>query len=256
MKKTLNVIKVGGKIVEDKASLERLLNAFCKIKGDKMLVCGGGRTATKVSEALGIPTEMVGGRRVTDAETLKVVTMVYAGLVNKQVVASLQAKGVNAIGLTGADLDCIHSERRPVGKINYGYVGDISEVKASAFANLIELGIIPVICPITHNGKGMLLNTNADTIASAVASAMADLYDVTLTFCFEKNGVLSNPEDEDSVIPEIRKADFIRLRDEGIVSEGMLPKLENAFKAIDAGVNKIVITNADNLGKDSGTEII
>ena len=256
MKKELNIIKVGGKIVEDKERLERLLDAFCSIPGDKILVCGGGSTATKVSAALGIPTEMVGGRRVTDAETLKVVTMVYAGLVGKQVVSGLQAKGVNAIGLTGADLDCIHSERRPVGKVNYGYVGDITSVNTEAFSNLLEQGVTPVVSPITHNGKGMLLNTNADTIASAVASAMAANYDVTLTFCFEKNGVLSDPDDDNSVIPEIRKPDFARLKEEGVVSEGMLPKLENAFKAIDAGVNKIVITNADNLGKDSGTEII
>ena len=251
MKKSLNIVKVGGQVVEDDASLNTLLGSFCSIQGNKILVTGGGRTATKIASDMGIES-----RRITDEPMLKIVTMVYAGLVNKNVVAELQAKGVNAVGLCGADLNIIRSAKRPEGVISYGFVGDVKEVNTKALKMLIDSGAVPVLCPITHDGLGQLLNTNADTIASSLAQALAVEYDVTLTFCFEKNGVLLDPDDPSSVIREMRKADYERYLAEDVISGGMIPKLDNAFAAIDAGVNKVVITNANNLGTDSGTEII
>lgn len=256
MKKSLNIVKVGGQVVENDARLNKLLEGFSAIDGFKMLVTGGGRTATAIASELGIESHMLNGRRITDEPMLRVVTMVYAGYVSKNVVAELQAKGLNAIGLCGADLDIIRCVKRPANPIDFGFVGDVKSVNVKELKMLIDAGAVPVLCPITHDGMGQLLNTNADTIASALASALASDYDVTLTYCFEKKGVLSDPDDEDSVIPEIRKADFERMREEGTVSDGMIPKLDNAFAAIDAGVNKVVITNAESLGTDSGTEII
>lgn len=256
MKKELIIVKVGGKIVEDDASLNTLLSSFCSIRGNKILVTGGGRTATKIAADLGFESHMVNGRRITDEPMLKVVTMVYAGLVNKNVVAELQAKGVNAVGLCGADMNIIRSAKRPDGVISYGFVGDVKEVNTAALKMLIEAGAVPVLCPITHDGLGQLLNTNADTIASSIASALALEYNVTLIYCFEKNGVLLDPEDPSSVIKEMRKSDYERYLAEEVISGGMIPKLDNAFAAIDAGVNKVVITNANHLGTDSGTEII
>ena len=256
MKKTLNIVKVGGQVVEDDSRLNALLGGFCAIPGFKMLVTGGGRTATRIASELGIESHMLNGRRITDEPMLRVVTMVYAGLVNKNVVAELQAKGINAIGLSGADLDIIRSVKRPAVPIDYGFVGDIKKVNVRELKMLIDAGAVPVFCALTHDGMGQMLNTNADTIASALAAALAVEYDVTLTFCFEKPGVLADPDDETSVIREIRREDFERMREDGTVSDGMIPKLDNAFSAIDAGVNKVVITNAESLGKDCGTEII
>ena len=256
MKKTLNIVKVGGQVVEDDSRLNTLLGGFCAIPGNKMLVTGGGRTATAIAAELGIESHMLGGRRITDEPMLRVVTMVYAGYVNKNVVAELQAKGINAIGLCGADLDIIRCVKRPANPIDFGYVGDVKGVNIKELKMLIDAGAVPVLCPITHDGLGQLLNTNADTIASSLASALAEEYDVTLTYCFEKKGVLSDPDDEDSVIPEIRRSDYERMKEDGTVSDGMIPKLDNAFSAIDAGVNKVVITNAGSLGTDCGTEII
>ncbi|MCQ2177125.1 MAG: acetylglutamate kinase [Bacteroidales bacterium] len=256
MKKTLNIVKVGGQVVEDDSSLNLLLDAFCRIQGNKILVTGGGRVATGIASELGIESRMLNGRRITDEPMLRVVTMVYAGLVNKNVVAELQARGVNAIGLCGADMDVIHSVRRPAAPIDYGYVGDVKEVNTKALKTLIDSGAVPVLCPITHDGMGQLLNTNADTIAQSVASSLATDYDVTLTFCFEKNGVLLDPDDPSSVISELRYEDYVRYRESDVIAGGMIPKLDNAFAAIDAGVNKVVITNAAALGTDSGTEII
>ena len=256
MKKTLNIVKVGGQVVEDDSRLNTLLGGFCAIEGPKMLVTGGGRTATRIAAELGIESHMLNGRRITDEPMLKVVTMVYAGLVNKNVVAELQAKGINAIGLSGADLDIIRSVKRPAVPIDYGFVGDIKTVNVRELKMLINAGAVPVFCALTHDGMGQMLNTNADTIASRLAAALATEYDVTLTFCFEKPGVLADPDDDTSVIPEIRKSDFERMREDGTVSDGMIPKLDNAFAAIDAGVNKVIITNAETLGKDSGTEIL
>jgi acetylglutamate kinase len=249
----LNVIKVGGGIVEDGEALSHLIDNFSSIGGYKVLVHGGGRTATDIATKLGIESKMVGGRRITDAQTLKVVTMVYGGLINKDIVAKLQAKGNNALGLTGADLNCILSDKRPVKDIDYGFAGDVKKVDTGILSELIMKGVVPVMAPLTHDGNGNMLNTNADTIAYEVAKALAGSFEVTLTFCFEKKGVLSNPEDEESVIKEITPATYEVLKSDGTVSGGMIPKLDNAFRALRAGVNKVVITEAGELGKDTGT---
>lgn len=251
----LTIIKVGGKIVEEEASLKRLLNDFSQIEGYKLLVHGGGRSATKLAEHLGQESKMVNGRRVTDAETLKVVTMVYGGLVNKNIVAGLQAAGVNALGLTGADMDIIRSEKRPVKDVDYGFVGDVKQVNIEVLARLIQQGIVPVLAPLTHDGNGSMLNTNADTIAGETAKAMAKAFDVRLIYCFEKKGVLMNENDDESVIPTVDKATFADLVEKGIVQGGMIPKLENAFASIDAGVKEVVITRADMIAGDTGTVI-
>lgn len=251
----LNLIKVGGGIVEDSEALSHLVNAFSSIEGPKVLVHGGGRTATEVAAKLGIESKLVGGRRITDAQTLKVVTMVYGGLINKDIVAKLQAKGNNALGLTGADLNCILSDKRPVKDIDYGFAGDVKKVNAEILSDLINKGVVPVMAPLTHDGKGNMLNTNADTIASEVAKALAGRFEVILTFCFEKKGVLSNPEDENSIIKEIVPSTYQDLKSEGIISGGMIPKLDNAFRALEAGVSKVVITEAGELGKDTGTVV-
>lgn len=251
----LTLVKVGGGIVENEASLNSLLDKFARIEGLKVLVHGGGRSATKVAEQLGIAQTMIGGRRITDAETLKVVTMVYAGLVNKNITAQLQARGINALGLTGADMNVIQSHKRPLKKVkmedgsvqevDYGFVGDIDQVNADLLSDLIAKGVVPVLSPIGHDTHGTLLNTNADTIAAETAKALAKHFEVTLMFCFEKKGVLRDPEDDDSVIPSITAEEFPQLVEQGVVSGGMLPKLENSFNAIEAGVSKVIITLAD-----------
>ena len=252
----VTVVKVGGAIVEDSEQLARLLKDFAAIPGKKVLVHGGGRRATKVAAALGIESKMVNGRRITDADMLEVVTMVYGGLVNKNLVAKLQANGVNALGLTGADMDVIHSHKRPLKDgIDFGFVGDVERANGKMLQTLINEGITPVMAPLTHDGKGNILNTNADTIASETAKALAPYYDVTLIYSFEKKGVLSNPEDEDSVIPVITHADFERYKADGTVAGGMIPKLENALAAIDAGVKEVIITLATAIDGKHGTVI-
>lgn len=255
MKEALTIIKVGGKIVEESGTLQQLLADFSAIKGYKLLVHGGGRSATTLSAQLGIESRMVNGRRITDAETLKVVTMVYGGLVNKNIVAGLQAKGVNALGLTGADMDVIRSVKRPVKEVDYGFVGDVEKVNGEFLAELIRKGIVPVMAPLTHDGMGHILNTNADTIAGETAKALAQQFDVTLVYCFEKKGVLRDEKDDDSVIPEISRADFDRYVKEGVIQGGMIPKLENAFDALQAGVAKVVITQATAIDGTQGTII-
>lgn len=257
MMEKITVIKVGGAVVEDEAQLTQLLQDFSAIEGRKVLVHGGGRRATKVAGQLGIETQMVNGRRITDASMLEVVTMVYGGLVNKNVVARLQAQGIDALGLTGADIDVIRSHKRPLKNgIDYGFVGDVDRADGDKLHTLIEAGIVPVMAPLTHDGMGNILNTNADTIAGETAKALAKHYDVTLVFCFEKKGVLSNPDDDRSVIPTITRADFDRYVADGTISGGMIPKIENAFNAIDAGVGRVVITKADSLGLNFGTVIV
>ncbi len=251
----LTIIKVGGKIVEEEATLNKLLDDFSAIEGYKILVHGGGRSATKIASRLGIESKMVNGRRITDAETLKVVTMVYGGLVNKNIVAGLQARGVNALGLTGADMDVIRSVKRPVKEVDYGFVGDVEKVNASFLAYLINKGVVPVMAPLTHDGKGNMLNTNADTIAGETAKAMASLFDVTLVYCFEKKGVLRDENDDDSVIPQITRAEFDAYVADGTIQGGMIPKLENSFSAINAGVSQVVITLASAINEDAGTII-
>ncbi|MBQ9215261.1 MAG: acetylglutamate kinase [Prevotella sp.] len=256
MKEKLTIVKVGGAVVEDEAQLSQLLKDFSAIEGRKVLVHGGGRKATKVAESLGIESKMVNGRRITDADMLNVVTMVYGGLVNKNLVAQLQANGVNALGLTGADMDVIHSHKRPLKDgIDFGFVGDVDKANGEMLSTLIEAGIVPVMAPLTHDGQGHILNTNADTIASETAKALAPYYDVTLIFSFEKKGVLRNPDDDDSVIPSITRADFIQYKEDGTISGGMLPKIENALAAIDAGVKKVIITLATAIDGHHGTII-
>lgn len=252
----LVLVKVGGKIVETPDSLKKLLADFSHIKGHKVLVHGGGRSATAMAEKLGIPTQMVNGRRVTDLEMLQVVTMVYGGLVNKNIVTGLQALDINALGLTGADLNYMRSEKRPVKEVDYGYVGDVKEVNADILADLICKGITPVLAPLTHDKKGNLLNTNADTIAGEAAKALAKHFDVTLLFCFDKKGVLANAGDDDSVINRIDYSLFNKLVDDKVVEGGMIPKLENSFEALRAGVKEVIITSANQLNVDSGTKIV
>ena len=256
MKEKLTIVKVGGAIVEDEAQLTQLLKDFSAIEGKKVLVHGGGRRATQIAASLGIESKMVNGRRITDAEMLNVVTMVYGGLVNKNLIARLQANGVNALGLTGADMDVIRSHKRPLKDgIDFGFVGDVDQVNGDLLCQLIKTGITPVMAPLTHDGQGNILNTNADTIASETAKALAPYYDVTLIFSFEKKGVLRNPDDDDSVIPVITHADFIKYKADGTISGGMLPKIENAFSAINAGVGQVIITLATAIDGNHGTVI-
>ena len=255
MKEKLTIIKVGGKIVEEEDSLRQLLSDFSAIPGAKILVHGGGRSATKIAAQLGVETKMIGGRRVTDRQMLDIVTMVYGGLVNKNVVARLQAQGVNALGLTGADMNVIRSHKRPVKDVDYGFVGDVDEVDGELLADLIRKGIVPVMAPLTHDGQGQLLNTNADTIAGETAKAMARFFDVTLMYCFEKKGVLRDADDDESVIPHINEAEFKRYVEDGTIQGGMIPKLENSFDALHAGVAKVVITLASAIDGTSGTII-
>lgn len=255
MKEKLTVIKVGGKIVEEDATLQQLLNDFAAIDGHKVLVHGGGRSATKIASQLGIESQMVNGRRITDAETLKVVTMVYGGLVNKSIVAGLQAKGVNALGLTGADMNVICSIKRPVGEVDYGFVGDVEKVDASLLADLIHKGVVPIMAPLTHDGNGNILNTNADTIAGETAKALSELFDVTLIYCFEKKGVLRDENDDNSVIPVITRPEFEAYVEQKVIQGGMIPKLENSFDAINAGVSQVVITLASAINSSEGTLI-
>lgn len=252
----LTIIKVGGKIVEESASLEKFLNDFSVLKGKKILVHGGGRSATKLAKQLGVESKMVNGRRITDEKTLQIVTMVYGGLVNKNIVAGLQALGINALGLTGADMNIIKSEKRPVKDIDYGFVGDIKEVNTKSLATLLNHEITPILAPLTHDGKGTILNTNADTIAAETAQALSALFDVTLIYCFEKKGVLLNEKDDESVIPIINKETFKKYLEEGIIQGGMIPKLENAFNSIEKGVKEVIITQANDIENQSGTKII
>lgn len=253
--KKLTIVKVGGKIVEESESLKQLLSDFSKIEGNKVLVHGGGRSATALAAKLGIESEMVNGRRITDSEMLKVVTMVYGGLVNKQIVAGLQAIHVNALGLTGADLNYMRSEKRPIVDVDYGFVGDVKEVDADILVDLISKGVVPVLAPLTHDNAGNLLNTNADTIASEAAKALSRYFEVTLMYCFEKKGVLLNEKDDESVIEKLTPELFGEYVSAGIVQGGMIPKLENSFDALKAGVKQVVITRADLIHMKAGTTI-
>ena len=249
----LTIVKVGGKIVEEPDSLKKLLNDFSKIEGYKVLVHGGGRSATAVAERMGIESKMVNGRRITDLEMLKVVTMVYGGLVNKQIVAGLHALGVNGLGLSGCDLNYMRSVKRPVTDIDYGYVGDVKEVNAGILVDLISKGVVPVLAPLTHDHSGNLLNTNADTIACEAAKALSTYFEVTLMYCFDKKGVLLNENDENSIILRLTPFLFKQYVSDNIIQGGMIPKLENSFDALKAGVRKVVITRADLIHSQEGT---
>ena len=256
----LYVIKIGGNIVDDEAKLASFLESFAAIEEKKILVHGGGKLATRLAGQLGISQQMIEGRRITDAETLKVVTMVYAGLINKNIVGQLQANRCNAMGLTGADGNSILAHKRMVKDLDYGYAGDIGEVNKDFLYSLLQQELALVYAPITHDGKGQLLNTNADTIAQEIAKALSRFYNVQLVYSFEKAGVLLNAEDNNSVIPVMDKTKYKELKEKGLVFAGMIPKLDNAFAALEYGVNKVIIGQADDLSSliigQSGTSII
>ncbi|RYE36012.1 MAG: acetylglutamate kinase, partial [Sphingobacteriaceae bacterium] len=245
----LYVIKIGGNVIDNSANLHQFLKDFAALEGLKILVHGGGKVATQISSSLGIEAKMVDGRRITDIETLRVVTMVYAGLINKNMVAQLQRYHNNAIGLTGADGNFIRAKKRPVKTIDYGFVGDLDKhsVQAESISKLLDASFTPVFCALTHDGDGQMLNTNADTIAAALAVSLSKIYETTLIYCFEKKGVLQDVDDEDSLISEIDPERYEQLKLEKIVSEGMLPKLDNAFDAIKSGVKEVIIGQADKL---------
>ncbi len=252
---TLKVIKIGGNVIDKPQDLESFLESFASLPGKKILVHGGGAIASQMLKDMGIEPKMIDGRRVTDAATLDVVTAVYAGLINKNIVAGLQKFGCNSAGLSGADCNAITSRMRPKEPIDYGFVGDIESVNPSAFDMFLSNGITPVVCAINHDGRGTLLNTNADTIASGIAKAMATSYSVSLIMCFEKEGVLLDKDDDSSVIPQLDAALFEQLKGEGRISAGMLPKLKNAFEAIACGVSSVVIKNSGKLLQQGGTTI-
>lgn len=250
---TIYIIKVGGNVIDNPAFLDSFLKDFAAVPALKVLIHGGGKIATRIGDKLGIAANYVNGRRITDAETIDVVTMVYGGLVNKQVVAKLQANGCNAIGLTGADANVIPAVKRPVKEIDYGFVGDIpaGSVRTAPVKLLLDAGITPVLAPLTHDGKGQILNTNADTIASSLAVALSAHYTVRLIYCFEKKGVLRNAEDDDSVINLINRDIYQQLLAEGALSDGILPKLDNAFAAIESGVKEVLIGHAGDLQRNT-----
>lgn len=252
-KEPLTVVKVGGAVVEDEQQLSSLLDHFAAISGHKVLVHGGGRSATRIAASLGIESQMVNGRRITDADMLRVVTMVYGGLVNKNIVARLQAHGIDALGLTGADMDVIRSHRRPAGEVDYGFVGDVDYADGGKMKVLIQQGITPVMAPLTHDGKGNMLNTNADTIASEVAKALAPFFDVTLIYSFEMPGVM---DADGKVISKITRESFQKYVDEGVISGGMIPKIENALQAVNAGVRRVIITQANAIDGKNGTAVV
>jgi len=243
----LHVVKVGGTILNDAELLNRFLNAFAAIEGSKILVHGGGKNATELSKKLSIETKMLNGRRITDSATLEVVVMVYAGLINTNLVAQLQSRGVNALGLSGADLNIIHAHKRNHPTIDYGLVGDIQQVDGGKLQDLVDLGITPVLCPITSDKSGQLLNTNADTIATETAKAMNTQYQVTLKYCFEYPGVMRDIAKDNLPINHLNRTLYDKLKSDGKVYSGMLPKIDNAFSALEAGVQKVAICGINNL---------
>lgn len=257
---TLSVIKIGGNIIDNEATLSSFLKSFASTPGKKILVHGGGKLATKLASQLEIPQQLVDGRRITDADTLKVVTMVYAGYINKNIVARLQSYGCNSIGLCGADGNAIQAHKRNHPNMDYGFVGDIDIINVPLFKNLLSQDISIVMAPITHDKNGQLLNTNADTIAQEIAKGLAAHYDVSLIYSFEKAGVLLDANDNETVIRFLTPGYYSELKDKNLVFAGMLPKLDNAFAALDSGVTKVIIGQADQLEQliagNQGTTII
>ena len=243
----LIIIKIGGNIVDDDVKLSSFLRAFSSIRGKKILVHGGGKLATRIAEKMGIPQQMVEGRRITDAETLKIITMVYAGYINKNIVAALQANQCNAIGICGVDGNAIQAHKRDRGNTDYGYAGDIDCINTSFINNLLEQDLSIVFAPVTHNNQGQLLNTNADTIAQEIATALSEAYDVSLIYGFEKNGVLLDADNDDTVISRINQSSYSKLKAGKVIFAGMIPKLDNAFAALNRGVKKVIIGKAENL---------
>lgn len=255
----LLIIKIGGNIIDDEKKLSSFLKQFAAIEENKILIHGGGKLATRMAEELNIPQQVVEGRRITDAETLKIVTMVYAGYINKNIVAKLQANNCNAMGLCGADGDTILAHKRKHPVMDYGFVGDVDTINAGLISSLLEKNITPVFAPITHDQQGQLLNTNADTIAQELSKGLSTLFEVTLIYSFEKSGVLLDAEDDSTVIPVLNPLSYKKLKAEEKIFAGMIPKLDNAFAALNSGVNKIIIGKAENLGElvkgNSGTAI-
>jgi acetylglutamate kinase len=247
----LSIIKIGGNIIEDENSLNAFLKLFSNLEGKKILVHGGGKRATSVASKLGIESKMVNGRRITDAETLEVITMVYGGLVNKNIVAKLQALDIDAIGLTGADINSIKSEKRPVKEVDFGFVGDVKEIASNSIDKLMKADFTPVFCAITHDGNGQLLNTNADTIASKIAVGMSEIYETSVYYCFELNGVLKDFNDKNSVVKSINSNSYKELLDAKIITNGMIPKIDNCFDALNNGVSKVHIGNTSMLTKEN-----
>ena len=243
----LTVIKIGGNIIDDEDKLTAFLQKFANINGSKILIHGGGKLATKLASQLGLEQQMVDGRRITDQETLRVVTMVYAGYINKNIVAKLQGSGSNAVGICGVDGDAITAHKRIKAQIDYGYAGDIDNVNTDFLTHLLNEGYDIVFAPITHDKKGQLLNTNADTIAQEIATAMSNSYEVSLVFGFEKAGVLRDAENDATVIPSINQVSYEKLKAENVIFAGMIPKLDNAFTAIEKGVKKVLIGKAENI---------
>jgi acetylglutamate kinase len=245
----ISIIKIGGNIIDNEANLASFLNAYAAVEGKKILIHGGGKLATKMAADLNIPQQMVDGRRITDAATLKIVTMVYAGYINKNIVAALQSKNIQALGICGADANIIRAHKRINASTDYGFVGDIDVVDSKKIIQLLEAGLSLVIAPITHDGAGQLLNTNADTMAQAIATAVSSMYEVSLVYSFEKKGVLSDIQNNDSVIPVINPENYTSLKASGQVNEGMIPKLDNAFEALQKGVNRVIIGDALDIEK-------
>jgi acetylglutamate kinase len=242
-KKPVTLIKIGGNIIDNPTELSQFLSDFSKIEGYKVLVHGGGKSATKMAESIGLVPQMIDGRRITDAAMLDVVVMIYAGQINKNIVAQLQANSTNAMGFSGADGNLIQSDKRNHPTIDYGFVGDVKKVITQLLETLLSNGIVPVFCAITHDGKGQLLNTNADTIASELAIALSEVFDVTLNYCFEKPGVLYDAEDDSSVIENINQELYSKLKAEKAIHSGMIPKLDNCFNSLTKGVQKIKISH-------------
>lgn len=250
MKAKLHIVKVGGKLMEDPKELEPFLHDFTALDGLKILVHGGGRTASVYEEKMGLSPKLTGGRRITDAASLDVIVMVYGGLINKSLVARLQAMKCNAIGLSGADGDIIRSRKRPVGTLDYGFAGDITQVNGRQIETLLRSGLIPVFCPLTHDGKGQLLNTNADTIASQIACSLSDFFDTGLYYCFDRPGVLADGEHDESLLQSLSRQEYRELEAAGRISSGMLPKLHNAFTALENGVNRVKIGGRKMIAKN------
>ena len=253
------IIKIGGNIIDNEVHLASFLNAYAAVEGKKILIHGGGKLATKMAADLNIPQQMVDGRRITDAATLKIVTMVYAGYINKNIVAALQSKNIQALGICGADANIIRAHKRINASTDYGFVGDIDAVDSEKIIQLLEAGLSLVVAPITHDGAGQLLNTNADTMAQAIATALSSVYEVTLVYSFEKKGVLSDIHNNDSVIPIIDSQNYVSLKASGQINEGMIPKLDNAFEALQNGVSRVIIGDALDIEKliagESGTTV-
>lgn len=242
-KQQLHIVKIGGNIINSEALLSSVLKDFANLKSTKILVHGGGKKATELENSIGLESKMINGRRITDEANLEIVIMVYAGLLNKNITAKLQQNGCNALGLSGADANCILAHKRIVKDIDYGFAGDIYAINSLAINVFLQNKMTPVFCAISHDKKGQLLNTNADTIASELAIGLSDLYDVSLIYTFEKNGVLMSVDNDDSVIENINSKKYEMLKDEGLITDGMLPKMENCFNALYKGVSKVIIGN-------------